>query len=100
MSNIPPDRDPLGLLRVEDVARIYDTSIEGIYVQRHRGFPPGSLGIKVGRRLFWRIEDLNDWMDSRSTDAVDAANKRQARYRVAQASRKKEKQRESARAGR
>ena len=51
------------LLGVADVAALLGTSAKGVYNRLHRGsgFPPP---IRIGRSLRWRVEDINDWLDS------------------------------------
>ena len=50
-------------LNSQAVADRYHTSPAALYTQRHRGDAPGSLAVKVGRRLLWREQDLEEWFD-------------------------------------
>lgn len=58
-----PDRRPEYLTAVE-VAALLGRTPGALYVERHRGQPPASLAVKVGRRLLWRRADLDRWWDS------------------------------------
>jgi hypothetical protein len=60
------------LLTVEDVAAWARSTPNALYMQRLRSEPPGSLARKVGRRLLWRSEDLEEWLANQSSGG-DAA---------------------------
>jgi hypothetical protein len=51
------------LLTTEEVAEWARTTRSAIFSQRHRGEAPGSLGVRVGRRILWRLEDLERWFE-------------------------------------
>lgn len=51
-------------LTVEELAALLRTTPSAIYVQRHRGQAPASLGVLVGRKLIWRRRDVDAWWDS------------------------------------
>ncbi len=57
-------------LTIEEVADLLRTTRTALYSQRHRSEEPGSLAIKVGRRLVWRRTDLDAWFDSQRTAAI------------------------------
>ena len=46
-------------LTIEDLAERLGTSTHALYTQRHRDQPPGALGVKLGRRIFWRWSDID-----------------------------------------
>ena len=48
------------LLTVEQLAELLRTTPSAIHSQRHRGQAPGRLGVKLGRRVFWRRIDLDE----------------------------------------
>jgi hypothetical protein len=51
-------------LTVDDVAVRYHSTRSALHVQRSRGKAPGSLGIRVGKRLLWKVADLEEWEES------------------------------------
>lgn len=57
------------LLTVEEVAELLRTTRSAIYSSRHRQEAPGSLAVRVGRRLLWRPRDLEKWLDAVAIDA-------------------------------
>lgn len=54
------------LLTVDEVATILRVKPGAIYMQRHRGEAPGSLGIRIGRRILFRPGDLDQFLTSES----------------------------------
>jgi hypothetical protein len=50
------------LLTVQEVANILRTTPGAIYNQRHRGDAPGSLGIRVGRRILFHVRNLEAFL--------------------------------------
>lgn len=55
-------------LVVEEAAEYLRTTRGALYAQRCRGENPGALAIKVGRRLLWRVADLEDWLDEQASE--------------------------------
>jgi len=51
-------------LTIDEVHQLLGLSHSAIYTQRKRGEAPGSLGVKVGRRIMWRRSDLETWWDN------------------------------------
>ena len=51
------------LIDVPDVARLFRVSVHALYMQRLRGQPPGSLGIKVGARVLFRPDVIKSWLE-------------------------------------
>lgn len=73
-------RDPVSevqLLTTADLARRWQTSEQAVYAARHRGDCP--MAVRVGKRLLWRIRDVEAWEEAR----LDAGG---GRARVAGAS--------------
>ena len=60
--SLPRDR----LATVSEVAHFLNLSPSAVYVSRHRGLPPGSLAVKVGRKLGWRASDIHAWLDEQA----------------------------------
>jgi hypothetical protein len=50
-------------LTIDEVAERFRTSPGALYTQRHRGESPGALAVKVGSKLLWNVEDLEQWFD-------------------------------------
>lgn len=59
--------DPL--YTTEEVAELLHTSPSAIRVQSHRGTEPGSLGVLIGRRLFFRVADIDEFIDRKFAEA-------------------------------
>ena len=58
-----PQADPL--YTTEEIAELLHTSPSAIRVQNHRGQEPGTLGVVIGRRLFFRVTDIEDFIERR-----------------------------------
>ena len=54
----------LQLWTVEDLCSLLHVSRAAIYSQRLRGEMPGSLGVKLGKRIFFRPGDISDYIES------------------------------------
>ena len=52
------------LLTVEQLAELLDTSPSAIHSQRHRGQVPGKFGVKLGRRVYFRASDLDEYISA------------------------------------
>jgi hypothetical protein len=53
-------------LTVEELcARFPERTPTAIYTERSRGIGIGSLGVRVGQRLYWRESDINAWFDQK-----------------------------------
>ncbi len=57
------------LLTTTDLARRWRTTEQAVYAARHRGDCPGA--VKRGRRLLWRLRDVEAWEEVRAVS--DAA---------------------------
>jgi len=58
------------LLTTSDLARRWQTSEQAVYAARHRGDCPRA--VKRGRRLLWRLNDVEAWEEARAQ--VDQRN--------------------------
>lgn len=56
------------LLITTEVAAWLRTTPSALFTQRHRGEAPGSLAIRVGRRLLWRRQDLESYLERRAAE--------------------------------
>jgi predicted DNA-binding transcriptional regulator AlpA len=67
----PPERtihDEI-LLTTVDLARRWQTSEQAVYAARHRG--EGPRAVKRGRRLLWRLKDIESWEEARAASDAD-----------------------------
>lgn len=55
---------PHPLLNIEQAAEWLGTSASALQTQRSRDLAPGNLGFKVGRRVMYRLSDIQSWIDS------------------------------------
>ena len=55
--------DAHDLLTVEQLAQMLHVQPSAIHSQRYRGEMPGSLGVKLGKRVFYRRSDLDAFID-------------------------------------
>jgi predicted DNA-binding transcriptional regulator AlpA len=56
----------------EELAERWRTTAAGVLMQRHRGALPAAL--RVGRRVLWRLEDIEAWeQERRNCDPRPAA---------------------------
>ncbi len=53
----------IDLLTVEDLGSLLRLTRDAIYSQRVRGQMPGSLGVHLGKRLFFRRSDIEAYLD-------------------------------------
>lgn len=58
---LPRDR----MARVGEVAHYLCTTIPALHVQRYRGDDPGALGVVIGRKLLFRSEDVERWVEEK-----------------------------------
>jgi len=61
---------PHEFLTIGEVADRLRTTRQALYTQHHRGMAPGALGVKVGRRILWRVSDLESWYDKQAAEAA------------------------------
>jgi hypothetical protein len=55
--------EDLKYLTVVEAATMLRTSTTALISQRYRGSAPGSLGVRVDKRLLFRLSDLDRWFD-------------------------------------
>jgi predicted DNA-binding transcriptional regulator AlpA len=53
------------LLTTSDLARRWRTTEQAVYAARHRGDCPRA--VKRGRRLLWRMKDIEAWEEARAS---------------------------------
>jgi hypothetical protein len=41
-----------------------------MYTQRHRSEKPGALGIRVGKKILYRLSDIDDFLNQRFADST------------------------------
>ena len=66
--------EDLQLWTVEDLCSLLHVSRAAIYSQRLRGEMPGSLGVKLGKRIFFRPGDISDYIDSQQAREAERAS--------------------------
>lgn len=70
---MPEDLTPHGeYLDIAEVSVLFKTSPSALYTQRHRGEEPGSLAVRVGKKLLWMRADLDAWWESQKVQASQA----------------------------
>jgi hypothetical protein len=57
-------------LNAEAVAALFDRTVSSLYTERYRGEGLGTLGVKVGRRLYWRRSDIDRWFTEQQQPAA------------------------------
>jgi excisionase family DNA binding protein len=60
--SLPTDR----LATVSEVAQYLGVSVGALRTQRHRGQAPGQLGVVVGRKLRFRTQDVEAWLEEQA----------------------------------
>lgn len=66
--NPTPLATRLGLVSEGDVAALRGVELSTLRSERARGEGPAPT--RLGRRVFYRIEDLQDWVDTRREGAA------------------------------
>ena len=51
------------LITAADVAELLGLQLQTVYNTRYRSEPPGSLGIRIGNRLRFRVEDIEQFVN-------------------------------------
>lgn len=75
-------RSPMG--EPDEVCAYTKISKATLYDQRHRGVGIGSLGIRIGKHLRWRWEDIDRYLDeqaAKTTRSISSARPAATRRR-------------------
>jgi len=59
-------------LTAEEVADRFRTTPEALHMQRRRGQQPGTLGLKIGKRILFDPRDIDAYLDSQRRAATSA----------------------------
>jgi hypothetical protein len=59
------ERIPEPLLTLKETADYLRLTPAALYTQRHRGDKPGSLGIRVGRKILYRPSDIDRFLEEK-----------------------------------
>jgi len=51
------------LLTATQVAEFLGLQLQTVYNTRYRSAPPGSLGIRIGNRLRFRVEEVEEYVN-------------------------------------
>jgi hypothetical protein len=65
------------LLTTADLARRWRTTEQALYAARHRGDCPRA--VKCGRRLLWRVRDIESWEEARAVSDAQRYTKLEGR---------------------
>ena len=57
------------LLTLAEVATLLQLPEKSLYSQRSRGEAPGALGVRVGRHVRFRPEDLEVWLADQQSES-------------------------------
>ena len=57
------------LLTLAEVATLLQLPEKSLYSQRSRGEAPGALGVRVGRHVRFRPEDLEAWLADQQSES-------------------------------
>ena len=69
---IQTDQTPEPLLTLQEAADYLRLTPSALYSQRYKGEEPGALGIRVGRKILYRLTDINRFLDERLAEAYAA----------------------------
>ena len=62
MGNAAALRSQIGIMSVDEVAAVLDVTAHTLYIWRADG--RGPKFVKLGRTVFYRRQDVQDWIDS------------------------------------
>ena len=65
-------RRPPEYLDAGETAELIRTTTTALYTQRSRGTFPGSLGVKVGRKVLFRRDDISQWFEVQRHEQYEA----------------------------
>lgn len=66
---IRSDRHSEPLLTLQEAAEYLRLTPSALYSQRYKGEEPGTLGIRVGKKILYRPADINRFLDERLAEA-------------------------------
>lgn len=58
------------LLTIEEAAEYLRLTPGALYTQRYRREKPGSLGVRIGRRILYRPSDIDRFLDEKLNAAA------------------------------
>ena len=58
------------LLTIEETAEYLRLTPGALYTQRYRREKPGSLGVRIGRRILYRPSDIDRFLDEKLNAAA------------------------------
>jgi hypothetical protein len=58
------------LLTLKKAADYLRLTPSAMYTQRHRSEKPGALGIRVGKKILYRLSDIDDFLNQRFADST------------------------------
>ena len=64
------ERTPEPLLTLQEAADYLRLTPGALYTQRCRGEDPGSLGIRVGKKILYRPTDIERFLDERLAEGA------------------------------
>ncbi|HZD23735.1 MAG TPA: helix-turn-helix domain-containing protein [Acidimicrobiia bacterium] len=62
------------LLTLQEAADYLRLTPSALYSQRYKGEEPGTLGIRVGKKILYRPADINRFLDERLTESRSNPN--------------------------
>lgn len=65
----PGNQQLAPLLTLTEAADYLRLTPKAIYAQRHRGDKPGALGIRIGRKVVYRLSDIERFLDEQLAKA-------------------------------
>jgi hypothetical protein len=66
---------PEHLLTLKEAAEFLRLTPGALYTQRYRGEKPGVLGVRIGRKILYRLSDIDRYLDERLAEALAGANR-------------------------
>lgn len=57
------------LLTLEETAEYLRLTPGALYTQRYRREKPGALGVRIGRRILYRLSDIDRFLDEKLSEA-------------------------------
>ena len=66
------------LLTIQETSDFLQIPRKSLYAQRYRGEAPGALGVRVGRFVRFRPEDLEAWLEAQLRNGSHVAGRRKS----------------------